>query len=154
MEHSGATLVTDGKKAWRFLPALGEFTEDEAPESLLEFVSSGGEAMGGAFPLMAALLAPSPAEVMLAGVTGDTYVGLEDVDGVSCHRLRFSRDSLSWDAWVEAGKRHLLRKVVPDLSGVGGALLGAPGDRADAGLLLAGPRLRAEGLGHGPLVHR
>ena len=41
-----------------------------------------------------------------------TYVGLHEINGVKCHHLAFTQESLDWQIWVEDGSMQVPRKVV------------------------------------------
>ncbi len=43
--------------------------------------------------------------------TGDR-VGLRDVDGVLCHHLAFTQETIDWQIWIEDGPRPLPRKLL------------------------------------------
>lgn len=113
----GATVVTDGRKLYRYMPMMGRYTEEDAPAELADAgAESAGMMMGGAFPLMSAMLDADPAGVMLDGVSGGQMLGRQKVDGVECEGVRFKQEGFTWDAWFEVGPKPLLRKVVPDIS--------------------------------------
>ncbi|GMR23992.1 MAG: hypothetical protein BMS9Abin37_2476 [Acidobacteriota bacterium] len=43
-----------------------------------------------------------------------TYLGLDEVDGVSCHHVFVQQDDLDWQIWIEDGRRLVPRKLVFD----------------------------------------
>ena len=51
-----------------------------------------------------------PYDVLIENVTGGVYAGLHTVDGVDCHHLVFSQETLDWQIWIEGGSRSLPRK--------------------------------------------
>jgi hypothetical protein len=48
----------------------------------------------------------------MAEVTEGTYLGLADVDGVSCHHLVFRQSDVDWQIWIEDTAWHLPRKFL------------------------------------------
>lgn len=131
----GGTVVCDGRRVYRYVPMLDRYSVEEAPDDIADVeLDVGAGMMGSAFPLMGALVAGNPAEVMLAGVVDAKYVKKGVIDGAECHVVRFTQEYFSWEAWIQAGKRPLLRRVVPDLSGMmeadeDGPFVGMPGLR-------------------------
>ena len=51
-----------------------------------------------------------------AGVIGAVdygyIVGRASIDGVDCHHLAFAQETIDWQAWIQAGPKPLLRKLV------------------------------------------
>ena len=54
----------------------------------------------------------NPYDVLVENVTNGAYAGQHTVEGVDCHHLVFSQETLDWQIWIEAGKRSLPRKFV------------------------------------------
>jgi thiol-disulfide isomerase/thioredoxin len=123
----GATVVSDGKTICTYLPMFGKYTVQDVKGPLSELVSHPA-LEGPGFPILRTLASEKPYELLMEGVTNGLYIGMEDVSGVQCHRLRFGQDEMDWDVWIEAGDRPLPRKFVPDFSkmmeAVGGQMPG------------------------------
>jgi hypothetical protein len=49
---------------------------------------------------------------------GATYVGLQDVDGVTCHHLSFSSPDADWQLWVDSGDQPVPRMIAITYTGV------------------------------------
>jgi hypothetical protein len=58
------------------------------------------------------LFSTDPYSVLMANVKNQRYMGLHEVDGVPCHHLIFGQENVNWQAWIEAGTKPLVRKVV------------------------------------------
>jgi hypothetical protein len=54
----------------------------------------------------------NPYEALTAGVERAHYVGMSQVNGVSCHHLVFAQEAIDWQLWIEDGARPLPRKLV------------------------------------------
>ncbi|MBI3468999.1 MAG: DUF2092 domain-containing protein, partial [Planctomycetes bacterium] len=114
----GASIVSDGKQAYHYIPAMKKHTVADAPQGP-EQLFAGESAMlftQGGMMFIPALLAADPAKTWLEGVTGGQHLGEETIDGAKCHHLRFFQPQMDWDVWIESGDRPLLRKIVPDMS--------------------------------------
>ncbi len=68
----------------------------------------------GIFIPLADFIASEPYERMMDGVEAVTYLGLDDVEGVSCHHLFVQQDELDWEIWIEDGRVLVPRKLVFD----------------------------------------
>lgn len=53
-----------------------------------------------------------PDEVLLASVDDGHYAGRHAVDGVFCHHVAFTQESIDWQIWVEDGPQPVPRKLV------------------------------------------
>jgi hypothetical protein len=40
---------------------------------------------------------------MMAGVTDVTYIGVEDLNGVTAHHPAFRKSNVDWQLWVQTG---------------------------------------------------
>lgn len=58
------------------------------------------------------LFISDPHSALTANVKAERYIGLHDVNGVSCHHLIFGQENINWQVWIEAGSKPLVRKVV------------------------------------------
>ncbi|MGI9455857.1 MAG: DUF2092 domain-containing protein [Aeoliella sp.] len=115
----GSTLVCDGEQLITFSEELRQYTQVAAPSSLEEFSQSMegmmmlSYGMGG---YMMGLLEDEPPSWLKSGFTSRKYIGIEDLDGVDCHHLRFDHEELDFDAWITAGDEPKVRRIRPDLS--------------------------------------
>lgn len=116
----GSTLVSDGQQLTTYWPALGQYTVEDAPETLDEISPGGGLgkfnlSAGQAGVFLAALMSSDIGATMLEGVNETTYLGVEELDGVECHHCRFEQDEMDWEMWVNTGDQPLIRKFAVDL---------------------------------------
>jgi peroxiredoxin len=114
----GATVVSDGKQLYTYLPALQRYSVDDAPDSFDSPEQMAGVmmTMGQTAPFILGLLAEDVYTAMMEGVIGSEYLGVADVDGVPCHHGKFIQNDVDWEIWVDAGERPLIRKLVPDIA--------------------------------------
>jgi len=116
------SLFYDGKNLTTYLPRRKTYAVGEAPPSLDLVLADGRiaplriEEGSSAGPTPGALMMSKPYDAVMSGVTAGSYVGEEEVDGVKCQHVRFTRKDYDWDMWVETGDKALVRKVSPDLS--------------------------------------
>jgi len=121
-EHGfmGTTIVCDGAKLYTLLgDGENQYTVDDAPDAMGAIASrvqdmAMGDMTDGTV-LGAMLMADDMKQWLLADVSTLEYVDREDLDGVSCHRLKLS-DSNAWQLWVQTGEHPVPRKIVADLS--------------------------------------
>jgi hypothetical protein len=52
----------------------------------------------------------------LENVNDSKYLGIDKIDDVACHHLKFFQDNLVWEVWIERGDRPLPHKAMYDLS--------------------------------------
>lgn len=115
----GGSMYCDGTNAYFYSQILNKYSVKPAPDELEKLfgdVSSryvnGPYAM---YSLLPSLVSKDPYTSIMAGVKKTEYVGTEEVDGTSCHHIRFTQDKFSWDLWIDAGKNPWVVKVSPDL---------------------------------------
>jgi hypothetical protein len=58
------------------------------------------------------LIYADPYATLTASVDSGFHVGLHRVQGVRCHHLAFSQESIDWQIWIEDGPRPLPRKLL------------------------------------------
>jgi len=58
------------------------------------------------------LVYADPYSTLMASVETGFVVGLHTVQGVRCHHLAFSQESIDWQIWIEDGPRPLPRKLL------------------------------------------
>ena len=58
------------------------------------------------------LVYADPYSTLTASVDTGFVVGLHTVQGVPCHHLSFSQESIDWQIWIEDGPRPLPRKLL------------------------------------------
>ncbi|HEY9677765.1 MAG TPA: redoxin family protein [Drouetiella sp.] len=116
----GGSMVSDGTKAYFYSQVLNKYVVKDAPAGDLEklFLDPSSRYVNGPYSLysiLPSLAGKDPYGSIMIGVKKVDYVGVEDVDGIQCHHMRFTQDRFSWDLWVDAGKNPWVVKVTPDL---------------------------------------
>ena len=116
--NSGAlSLTSDGQALIAFVEDLYQYTVDAAPKSFRGF-SDNPFLMTGVqdVPVIAALFSEDPFAIIMEGVVAAKYLGIEDLEGRRCHRMKFVEEGVDWEMWIEAGARPIIRKVLPDMT--------------------------------------
>jgi len=52
-----------------------------------------------------------PYATLIASVESGTYVGRHEVDGIPCHHLAFTQETIDWEIWIEDGIQIVPRKL-------------------------------------------
>jgi TonB family protein len=114
----GATVICDGKKVYTYLPEVRKYTVQEAPKALdsIMMLQMEGTGVGSDDVSIGSLLRSNPYEVIMKGVIQGQYLGMEEIDGVECHHLKFFEREIDWEMWVEVGDKPLIKRNVPDIS--------------------------------------
>lgn len=110
----GGTVASDGETLVEYRSELRQYTVVEAPKSLDEFGS--GTLDGGMGGIMMAMLSDDPMERLTGQVTSSEYLGVETLEGVECHHLKFMAEEWDYDIWVTTGEKPTIRRIAPDLS--------------------------------------
>lgn len=110
--EDGPTLVCDGKDLWIYSPRSAAYTVEPAPETIGELNLF--DKMGAAFLLH--MLVVSDLYADMTGAVRIRYLGLEEIDGVSCSRVHGSQYDMEWDMWVQAGEQAVIRKMSLDVT--------------------------------------
>jgi hypothetical protein len=58
------------------------------------------------------LVYSNPYATLTGSVDDGFHVGMHIVDGVTCHHLSYSQESIDWQIWIEDGPRPLPRKLL------------------------------------------
>ena len=118
----GFDAVSDGKKLYRSVSTiyLQKYTEAEVPASLETLVNDPIVGLEGR--LILELCSADPCKELMAGMK-PAYVGLETLDGVKAHHLKFTQDDDNRELWVAADGDPLIRRLVSAQS------LAVPGSR-------------------------
>lgn len=114
----GISIVSDGKELFQCIPSMQRYTASPAPASLAELTTNpllmgGGGSAGAVF---VALLADNPYDALLDGVTKASYVGVEKLGDVECHRIKAEQEQFDWEIWIATGDRPLIQRFVPDMT--------------------------------------
>ena len=123
--------ISDGKRLLVSFPALRRYTVGSAPATIDDAMGNGSQRMinlqHGLLFITTLLNNDDPLTAYLDDVNGTKYLGSEEVAGMKCHRIRLDVKPMTWDLWIDAGEKPLLRQASPDLAGLfarqnGGAL--------------------------------
>lgn len=115
----GTTIMCDGETLWRYWPVMQQYTEAKAPETLDGALTACGTSTRQEFGIPACvgmLLCDDPYRAVMTGVARTEYLGMEDIDGIACHRIKLFRHNDDWQLWIGPDEEPLLRRFVPDLS--------------------------------------
>ncbi len=96
-----------------YFPVEKKYMERPAPASAAELAKDFAE---GPLAMLEELLTDKPYESVMEDVDAVTYMGVEEVEGVKCHRLHFKQNTVDCDAWFEDSPDALIRKIVPDMA--------------------------------------
>ena len=108
--------MSNGKTIFMSVPSLKKYIESEAPATLETLLKDPLGAAALQFTLMAELCTADPYEKLMEGVTSTSYAGLETIDGVKAHHLKFVQDQFDWEMWTAAEGDPLVLRVVNDLT--------------------------------------
>ncbi len=111
--------ISDGTKVIIYVPALNAFLTRPALPNLEELVlkhiarqsSPVEDGRFGFFYMMS-----DPYASLVMGTTRVEMLGVENLEGTDCHRLRFLRRPYWVDVWFQTGEQPLLRKIAPDVA--------------------------------------
>jgi hypothetical protein len=107
----GARLfVYDGKYLSVFLKDENYFGSILAPATLLGTLES-IERHGIELPLLDLVYIAMGGQLE-PNITDAGFIGLSNIDGVSCAQLAFRGHAVDWQLWIEQGDKPLLRKLV------------------------------------------
>ena len=116
-EDSEIRFVADTRELVVYMPEIGQYIVEEAPDSVSEMIETSSY---GPFALVMGLVAEfvrqEPLNSVLDGLVSARYVGREEVDGTECDHVQIAGPNGSWDLWVETGARPVVRRIVPDVS--------------------------------------
>jgi hypothetical protein len=87
------------------------FAKVPAPSTLDQAIDLARDKYGIDAPASDLLLS-HPYEGLMEGVISSNDLGLETVDGVSCHHLAFRNREVDWQIWIEDGPRPLPHRYV------------------------------------------
>lgn len=110
-------VVANGKSLFTYVPQDKQYTEQPAGNDLQ---AAGRQLLRLQAPntgiLFQNVLAESPADALMDGVTACSYAGQEKVDGVAAHHLKFVQEPFDWEMWVAAEGKPVVLKIVTDYS--------------------------------------
>ncbi len=89
------------------------YASADAPSTIDATLSKMEDELDIFIPL-ADIIATNANQRIMDGAGEVTYLGLDEVDGVSCHHVFVQQDDLDWQIWIEDGRRLVPRKLVFD----------------------------------------
>jgi len=90
----------DGQSATLYNEDVKFFSTVTAASTLDGTLDLLREEYGFTFP-MTDLIRSDPRAVLLEGVTEGRYLGVDSVDGVTCHHMAFRQPDADWQIWIE-----------------------------------------------------
>lgn len=110
-------LYTSPTGTTRYLPELNQYIAETqiAPVADL-FRSASNNITLPAMAIFAELVKDAPLASTLSGVTPIKLLGQEDVNDISCDRIKFSYADFSCEVWISQGSRPLIQRITPDLA--------------------------------------
>lgn len=115
----GLTVVSDGKQLTHYLPMMKRYVTKESPADFAGVTDIGVPISLTMLGMADAVIPTNPDDfykTLMTGVTASKYLGKEKVGDIECHHCRFVQEDFDWDLWVEAGKRPVPHKILPDLA--------------------------------------
>jgi len=118
----GGTVVSDGRDLSVYIKGFSRYATEKSPQDLAAIFANpivmGVLSMGNAAPVTAAMLSGNPAKKLVEAAESVEYGGMEEVGGVQCHLLKATGGQMDWKLWIDAGKKPLVRRFLPDLAKV------------------------------------
>lgn len=104
-------VLYDGRQLRMYHLVPNFYAQTKATGSVDQILDMIQKKLGIDLPL-AELMSKSPYDKIMVDVNSLSYLGVEEVDGVACHRLFFDQEKLQANVWVENGIRLVPRKIV------------------------------------------
>ncbi len=115
VEHRGdegdLRVVFNGRTFTLYDLSVDFYAQKEIKADIDTAVDRMFEKFGFSVPT-ADLIYADPYSTLTASVDSGFHVGLHTVQGVRCHHLAFSQESIDWQIWIEDGPRPLPRKLL------------------------------------------
>ena len=109
------TLVSDGTTTTTLIRPLAAYTESKAPEAPIGFLKGiEGNLISQQVPFLPFLFLDDPYGYFVADSGPVKYAGLEDIEGVPCHRLTIHQGESELNLWFDQAESSLLRLAMPD----------------------------------------
>ena len=115
VEHRGdetnLNVIFNGHTFTLYDLRVGLYAQKEMTTDIDTAVDRMFERFGFSVPT-ADLVYADPYSTLMASVDSGFHIGLHRVQGVRCHHLAFSQESIDWQIWIEDGPRPLPRKLL------------------------------------------
>lgn len=109
-------FFSNGVDYIRHIPEFEQYIRQDieyTPEEVIK--TSGFDLIVPALDVVSALVTDHP----FSGaprISEASYIGVEKVGDVQCHRIHLTYDAVPADIWIETGDRPLIRQIVPDMT--------------------------------------
>ena len=110
-DERNTQVVLQGKTFTFYDARANVYATTEVPSGIDAAVDRAFELYGFSVPI-ADLVYSDPYRTLIENVDSGFVVGRHAVDGVLCHHLAFSQESIDWQLWIEDGPRPVPRKLV------------------------------------------
>jgi hypothetical protein len=104
-------VLYDGRQLRMYHLVPNFYAQTKATGSVDQILDMIQMKLGIDLPL-AELMSKSPYDKIMMDVNALSYLGVEEVDGVACHRLFFDQERFRANMWIENGTRLVPRRVV------------------------------------------
>ncbi len=101
----------DGRRFVYLDPVANLYAQLDAGPTLDAAMDTLFDKAGFNFPLSDFFYADAHRSLSDGTIAGE-YIGLDAVEGVKCHHLAFSRETVDWQIWIDAGSAGLPRKFL------------------------------------------
>ena len=106
-----SNVVYNGRTLTLYKPDVNLYAQTKMTVNLDGALDRMFEKFGFSVPV-ADLFYSDPYTTLTGSVETGYRVGLRDVDGVPCHHLAFTQETIDWQIWIEDGPRPLPRKFL------------------------------------------
>jgi hypothetical protein len=118
---AGPDFVSDGKKMFTLAKSRKEYIEEDAASDFGELARKLPELrLPNTGMLFWNVLAESPYDQLMEGVTSASYAGMDKVNGTEAHHLKFEQEGLKWELLVAATGKPVILKFLSRQEGDGG----------------------------------
>jgi len=116
----GGNIIADGEEVLIEVPAYQQHMVRDQPASLDELLNSDlvANLSGGIGTFIGTFMSANPYDRFIQGLDAGRYIGKTTVEGREYHQLRLRKGEETFDMWVAAGDEPIIRRIVPDTSGV------------------------------------
>jgi hypothetical protein len=121
-KEGGFELVCDGTKLYTYAKKQKEYTENPAPDSLMDISRQLLMTRPGTTGILFQnVLGDDPYEALMDNVTNCAYAGKDKVDGKEAHHITFKQPGFDWEMWVATEGKPFVLKITVEYMGAGTA---------------------------------
>jgi len=109
-------IHADGKEYTNYIPYYKQYRVAEQTMSLQDLIVMSGSDLTG--PVLRGIASLTRAEPFADAFAPEalSYIGAEEINGVSCERVRFAAFSRTYDLWIESAPTRLVRRIEADMA--------------------------------------